>query len=160
MLKTIILQLFSIFFLYLLAAIDVWSVGIIFLCILTGRYPFFKAVDDNMAIMQLVSLFGSEAIRKTALKYGESFICSFDKRAVELRDLCTALRGNAIKSMQKSNSSSKLLQQPPHHHHSFCVEFPDTAYDLLKKLLDLDCDKRVSAETALKHPFFHAPDSV
>ncbi len=137
-------------------AVDVWSVGIIFLCILTGRYPFFKAVDDNMAIMQLVSLFGSEAIRKTALKYGESFICSYDKRTVELRELCTTLRGNAAKSLQKSSSSSKLQQQA-----SLClVEFPDSAYDLLKRLLDLDCDKRVSAENALKHPFFQTADSI
>ena len=52
-------------------AVDIWSVGVIFLCILSGRYPFFKAADDNTALMQLVSLFGAEAIRKTALKYGK-----------------------------------------------------------------------------------------
>ena len=50
---------------------DVWSAGIIFLCILSGRYPFFKAVDDNMAIMQLISLFGVEPVRKSAHKYGK-----------------------------------------------------------------------------------------
>jgi cell division control protein 7 len=52
-------------------AVDIWSAGIIFLSILSGRYPFFKAVDDNMAIMQLISLFGSETVRKAALKYGK-----------------------------------------------------------------------------------------
>jgi cell division control protein 7 len=136
-------------------AVDIWSVGIIFLCILTGRYPFFKATDDNMAIMQLVSLFGAEAIRKTAVKYGESFICSYEKRAVELKELCVALRGNAVRSLQKSSSSSKLIVQQQPTPFSM-VEFPDSAYDLLKKLLELDCDKRVSAENALKHPFFTA----
>ncbi len=52
-------------------AVDIWSAGIIFLSILSGRYPFFKAIDDNMAIMQLISLFGSETVRKAALKYGK-----------------------------------------------------------------------------------------
>jgi cell division control protein 7 len=51
-------------------AVDVWSAGIILLSILSGCYPFFKAVDDNMAIMQLISLFGYEPVRKAAYKYG------------------------------------------------------------------------------------------
>jgi len=54
-------------------AVDVWSAGIILLSILSGCYPFFKAVDDNMAIMQLISLFGYEPVRKAAYKYGEYF---------------------------------------------------------------------------------------
>lgn len=32
--------------------------------------------------------------------------------------------------------------------------FPDSAYDLLNRLLDLDPDTRITAEEALKHPFF------
>jgi serine/threonine protein kinase len=66
-----VLALYSfIGFILFILAVDIWSVGIIFLSILTGRYPFFKALDDNMAIMQLISLFGSEPVRKAALKYG------------------------------------------------------------------------------------------
>lgn len=33
-------------------------------------------------------------------------------------------------------------------------DFPDSAYDLLKKLLELDSEKRISAENALNHEFF------
>ena len=52
-------------------AVDIWSVGVIFLCILSGNYPFFKAQDDNTAIMQLISLFGVESVRKNAHKHGK-----------------------------------------------------------------------------------------
>ncbi len=37
------------------------------------------------------------------------------------------------------------------------IEFPDSAYDLLKCLLEMDCDKRVTAADALKHSFFQGP---
>lgn len=69
----IVIAAFTLIFgsLFPIEAVDIWSVGIIFLSILTGRYPFFKALDDNMAIMQLISLFGSEPVRKAALKYGD-----------------------------------------------------------------------------------------
>eukprot|EP00298_Acanthocystis_sp_HF-20_P000473 c10641_g1_i2.p1 GENE.c10641_g1_i2~~c10641_g1_i2.p1 ORF type:complete len:140 (+),score=37.81 c10641_g1_i2:73-492(+) len=41
-------------------AIDIWSSGIIFLCLLTRRYPFFhpSPVDDMMALGQLMNLVG------------------------------------------------------------------------------------------------------
>lgn len=127
---------------YQTPSVDIWSAGIIFLSILTGRYPFFKALDDNMAIMQLISLFGGESVRKAAQKYGESLVCSFDKRPMDIKDLCVGLRKNALKSCKNKSAEQKL------------IEFPDSAYDLLKKLLELDSDKRLSAEQALKHPFF------
>lgn len=34
------------------------------------------------------------------------------------------------------------------------IEFPPSAYDLLKKLLEIDWEKRLSAEDALNHSFF------
>lgn len=127
---------------YQTTSVDIWSVGIILLSILTGRYPFFKATDDNMAIMQLVSLFGVEPMRKAANKYGESLVCSFDKSAVDIRELCISLRKSAVRLYSRSDSKQENI-----------IEFPESAYDLLTKLLELDCDKRLSAEQALKHAF-------
>lgn len=37
--------------------------------------------------------------------------------------------------------------------------FPDSAYDLLKRLLDIDCEKRLTAQAALQHSFFTASDN-
>jgi cell division control protein 7 len=128
---------------------------VILLCILSGRYPFFKAVDDNMAIMQLVSLFGVESVRKSALKYGESFLCSYDKKPTDLKDICTSLRSNTIKALRVAKAKRKGETATDLSHNIALVsQFPDSAYDLLKKLLELDCEKRLSAESALNHPFF------
>ena len=55
--------------------------------------------------------------------------------------MCIQLRKNVAK---KATATTDQLAD----------EFPDSAYDLLKKLLELDCDKRISAANALKHPFF------
>lgn len=47
-----------------------WSAGVILLCILSGRYPFFKARDDMDALAQLVALFGTEKIKTMANEIG------------------------------------------------------------------------------------------
>ena len=104
---------------------------------LSGRYPFFKATDDNMAIMQLISVFGTEAIKKIALKYGEILVCDVDREPFEIKHLCQSLRST-------TNSNQKD------------IFFPDCVYDLLKHLLDLDFEKRFTAEQALNHEFFTA----
>ena len=46
-----------------------------------------------------------------------------------------------------SGSSSKSQKK------TVCCCIPDVAYDLLEKLLELQPDKRLSAEDGLKHPF-------
>lgn len=83
--------------------------------------------------MQLMSLFGSENVKKVALKYGESIVCSEEKPVIDLKTICLGLR-----SSQRSDSEP----------------FPDSTYDLLKGLLELDFEKRLSADKALKHCFF------
>jgi cell division control protein 7 len=52
-------------------AVDMWSAGVILLCLLSKRYPFFKAHDDMSAMAQIVGLFGSSECQKAAKSYGE-----------------------------------------------------------------------------------------
>lgn len=60
---------FVIYFL-IVSAVDIWAAGVIFLCLLSRRYPFFKAKDDMEALSQIVVLFGSRKIRKMAESIG------------------------------------------------------------------------------------------
>jgi len=52
------------------AAVDVWSVGVIFLSLLAAHYPIFKAADDMEALSQIICVFGSEELKTAAKSYG------------------------------------------------------------------------------------------
>lgn len=52
-------------------AVDIWSGGIMMLCLLSGRYPFFRAYDDLTALAQIISISGSSDCIKTADNLGK-----------------------------------------------------------------------------------------
>ena len=47
-----------------------WAAGVILLCILSGRYPFFRAHDDQTALAQIITLMGSRECAVAAKSYG------------------------------------------------------------------------------------------
>lgn len=51
-------------------AVDIWAVGVIFLSLLSGHYPIFKASDDLEALSQIICIFGSEEVKAAAKAYG------------------------------------------------------------------------------------------
>ena len=60
----------------MLVAVDIWSAGVILLCILSRRYPFFRAQDDQSALAQIVSLMGSKECTKCGISCGELLYCT------------------------------------------------------------------------------------
>lgn len=54
-----------------LSAVDMWSAGVIFLSILSGRYPFFKVPDDLTGLAQIMNIHGSEDTIAAAKALGE-----------------------------------------------------------------------------------------
>jgi serine/threonine protein kinase len=56
-------------------AVDIWSVGVIFLSLLSGHYPIFKASDDLEALSQIIGIFGFEEVKAAAKKYGTLILC-------------------------------------------------------------------------------------
>ncbi|XP_041847310.1 cell division cycle 7-related protein kinase isoform X1 [Melanotaenia boesemani] len=74
-------------------AIDVWSAGVILLSLLSGRYPFFKASDDLIALTQIMTIRGSKETIQAAKKFGKAVVCSRELPRQDLRTLCETLRG-------------------------------------------------------------------
>ncbi|XP_028284364.1 cell division cycle 7-related protein kinase isoform X2 [Parambassis ranga] len=74
-------------------AIDVWSAGVILLSLLSGRYPFFKASDDLIALTQIMTIRGSRETIQAAKTFGKAVMCSQELPQQDLRTLCETLRG-------------------------------------------------------------------
>lgn len=52
-------------------AVDIWSAGVIMLSIMSASYPFFRAPDDITALMEMITVFGTNELRNTATKLGK-----------------------------------------------------------------------------------------
>ncbi|XP_036410344.1 cell division cycle 7-related protein kinase [Megalops cyprinoides] len=162
-------------------AIDMWSAGVIMLSLLSGRYPFFKASDDLIALAQIMTIRGSRETIQAAKKFGKAVLCSRELPAQDLRTLCETLRGTrASKERPPPSAGADVTEEPelkqrrlqdgtqPCHKGKSDVtassaepedergwgRVPDAAYHLLDRLLDLNPATRITASEALQHPLF------
>ncbi|EMP36608.1 Cell division cycle 7-related protein kinase [Chelonia mydas] len=94
-------------------AIDMWSAGIIFLSLLSGRYPFYKASDDLTALAQIMTIRGSRETIQAAKTFGKSVLCTKEVPAQDLRTLCERLRGtNSSCAKSTSDMHTNSLYEP------------------------------------------------
>ncbi|XP_047485260.1 cell division cycle 7-related protein kinase-like isoform X3 [Penaeus chinensis] len=91
-------------------AVDMWSVGVILLCLLSGRYPFFRAVDDLSTLAEIATLLGTQVMKKTAAHLGKLFTCSETRNPLDLMKVCEILRSNSRRS--NINTDKETLPQP------------------------------------------------
>lgn len=151
-------------------AVDVWAIGVIMISILSACYPFFKAADDFTALAEITTVFGDDVIKKTALSLSRHVCISRKKQPLHLRKLCIRLRnrssyGGTSATVDGKNELLKICdncQQKSAEclcaHSELNMDFtsdiyPDSAYDLMSKLLTIDPRNRISAAEALEHPF-------
>ncbi|CAG5896936.1 unnamed protein product [Menidia menidia] len=87
-------------------AIDVWSAGVILLSLLSGRYPFFKASDDLIALAQIMTVRGSRETIQAAKAFGKAVVSSRELPRQDLRTLCETLRG------RKPSLDDKIILSP------------------------------------------------
>ncbi|KAJ1958224.1 Cell division control protein 7 [Linderina pennispora] len=113
-------------------AIDIWSAGVILLCFLTRRFPFFQSTDDTEALLEIAVLYGRLEMERAAVALGRTFLTNIPT----VKD-----RGIRFESLIKAYNLDGFLVMPPE------------AYDLLRRLLALTPDKRITAAEALEHPF-------
>lgn len=54
-------------------ALDIWSVGIMMLCFLTRRFPFFNSNDDTEALVEIAAIFGRKRMERCAAVHSKAF---------------------------------------------------------------------------------------
>lgn len=89
-------------------AIDMWSAGIIFLSLLSGRYHFFNAGDDMNALAQIITIRGSQETIRAAKQFGKTVLCSKVLPPKDLRTLCEGLR---VCMVPASGSETEIQKQ-------------------------------------------------
>ncbi|KAM7400960.1 hypothetical protein PAMA_005249 [Pampus argenteus] len=99
-------------------AIDIWSAGVILLSLLSGRYPFFKASDDLIALTQIMTIRGSRETIQAAKAFGKAVLCSRELPRQDLKTLCEMLRGRRPSpddEVTPLTEASKDSTAPGHH---------------------------------------------
>lgn len=114
------------------SAIDIWSAGMIFLTLLSKQNPFLSGKDDLTDLYEIGCIVGRERLQFEALMCGK-FI---------------ALPDNG----QKECTIKELVEKLNPSIHDMKV--PESAFDLLEKMLDPSPRKRISAKKCLEHPYF------
>ena len=72
-------------------SVDLWAAGVVFLCLLSRTYPFFRAQDDMHALAEITAIFGLDSVRSAAEQYGKHFLCSEDVPPTDLKEMCLKL---------------------------------------------------------------------
>nr|CAB3229280.1 cell division cycle 7-related protein kinase-like [Phallusia mammillata] len=157
-------------------AVDIWAAGVIFLSLLSGRCPFFRPANDIESLSQIVTLFGSKKIQDVAKYCGRKITISSNFSGYNLQGVVMSLKRNPDEKSIAGNQGPNLRKSPrrikkieassleepqpatEHDQRGFeAVNIPDTAFELLTHLLDVNPKTRYTAMEAINHPFFFRP---
>eukprot|EP00477_Mikrocytos_mackini_P001496 GAHX01001609.1.p1 GENE.GAHX01001609.1~~GAHX01001609.1.p1 ORF type:complete len:347 (-),score=59.84 GAHX01001609.1:35-1030(-) len=116
-------------------SVDIWSAGVIFLCLVTKRFPFFRSKDDIGGLIEMYYVVGGKNMNE-----GLKSI----RRRLEIND----------KKNYNTNMKSFLLKLKVPSPTVIDLQKDDDAFDLLSKMLEVNPYKRITAEKAMEHPFF------
>ncbi|KAI3660253.1 hypothetical protein MP638_005116 [Amoeboaphelidium occidentale] len=93
--------------------LDMWSAGVIMLCLLTRQFPFFHSTDDIDAIAEIACLFGREEMEQVAKRYDRKWstnIHTIPQKRVDLQKIWkkwNRLQKDMIESGQPISTQSR-----------------------------------------------------
>lgn len=122
--------------------IDIWSAGVMLLTILSKRFPFFNSADDVEAMIEIATIFGKNKMRQCAYLHGTVFqtdIPTIGQGGFTLEKII-------LWSTCRNEGGKDGAEDPLTEEELLAVRF-------LERCLELDPNKRISAEEALEHEF-------
>ncbi|KAF8936265.1 hypothetical protein BGZ58_004403 [Dissophora ornata] len=75
-------------------ALDIWSVGVILIAFLTGRFPFFNSDHEVEALLEIAVLFGQREMKKVAATFDRTFVTnlpSIKEHPMSITRICWSL---------------------------------------------------------------------
>ncbi|CAO0799455.1 unnamed protein product [Mucor circinelloides] len=116
-------------------AIDVWAAGVILLCFLTNTYPFFLSNDEADTLIELSQVYGLDKMQECARINNRHFETNIQipKAKLPWTGLIEALNKEKMQTWPQKDY--------------------DDAVMLLRRTMELDPNKRITAEEALKMDF-------
>lgn len=118
-------------------ALDIWSAGVIMLCLFSAKPTMFRDLDDVNSLAEIITILGSERIIQAGKDIGVRLDIQPPRKPQSLKYVCQVCR----------SSQSNHLNP----------ELPECAYDLLSKMLEPNPLIRITASDALRHPWFSKP---
>ena len=113
-------------------SLDIWSAGLTFSIMMFRQIIFASGENDSQQLIKVAEVVGGKKI----LQYAQDLKMTLDSSTVENLRQCP---GTGL---------SKII------HDTDPELCPPDAYDLLLQMMVVDHRKRITAEDALKHPFF------
>ncbi|KAK3672226.1 Cell division control protein 7 [Recurvomyces mirabilis] len=121
--------------------IDVWSVGIILLTLLSKRFPFFHSADDIDAFIELCTIFGKKKMREIATLHGQVLQTNLPSLTEAGHTWEKILLWCTNRNKKGADGEGGMTGEEM------------KAIEFMKGCLELDPARRMMAEEALKHPF-------
>ncbi|KAI5117875.1 hypothetical protein M0805_006577 [Coniferiporia weirii] len=141
-------------------AIDIWSVGMILLFFLTGKFPLFQSNDDIEALMEITVIIGRRRMECAATLHSRTFatnVPSVTRDGMTWREFVEKnnpdiLHMSSPPASPSSSSTSASALDSPSNSETYLRDL-EQAFDLLEKLLSPESIHRITARDALYHPF-------
>ncbi|KAF8607800.1 kinase-like protein [Ceratobasidium sp. AG-I] len=134
-------------------ALDIWSAGIILLAFLSGKFPLFNSNDDTEALAEIAAIVGRERMEKCARLHNRTFLCNIPSTlhtGTNWRQLALKMNPELYDIPPAGPNESVAEHAEERARHRGMV---DAGLDLLRRTLELDATKRITARDALYHPF-------
>lgn len=116
--------------------IDIWAAGLIFAEMFFQKYPFWKPEEDIVILENIYNMVGHAKFSNYLKKIGGTSAFEFMKNPS---------KGQNFESYFEREKNDEIMNN---------LEDKKNGIDLIKKMLDIDPNSRLSAEECLTHPFF------